>query len=64
MDFTNFCHGFYKLLPCCSQTVVVTFVNFYRVVQTLAFILLVVHKLFEAMFTETFAMTAFVVMLL
>ena len=67
--FTNFSSDSYKLLPRCLQTVVLTFINFCRVVhkllpwilqtlpccsQTLAFILLVVHKLFEAMFTETF----------
>ena len=48
MLFTNFCSGFCKLLPSCLQTV--------------AFMFLVVHKLFEAMFTETFAVRDFVVM--
>ena len=48
--FTNFSSDSYKLLPHC--------------LQTFAFILLAVHKLFEAMFTETFAVRAFVVMLL
>ena len=42
-----------------------TFINVCRVVKKLLLLFfLVVHKLFEAMFTETFAVRAFVVMLL
>ena len=63
--FTNFCHDFHKLLSRCLQTFAMTFTDFCRVVQKLLLLFfLVVHKLSEVMFTETFAMRAFVAMLL
>ena len=74
VTFTNFWHRFLKLLPWLLQTFAVTFINFAtlfanlcRVVhkyKNFCFYFLVVHKLFDAMFTETFAVRAFVVMLL